>query len=116
MFDLGIEIFDGALDAGSDIFFDDLSTMVFLGDAGVHKLPPTQHKCLQTGLICSWQHGEARPGPLAKRGENAGIDQIGFGEPPDALGEVSDLPRIDACERHALGCERRHDDGLVAAG
>ena len=115
-FDLLIEGLDHALDAGLDVLLADHAEVIFLGHACLHELAATQGKCLQTGLLRARQGGDARPGPLAEGGQQAGIDSIGFGEPADAFGEMPDLAGIYACDRHVLAGQGRHDDQLIATG
>src|SRR5262245_15566016 len=77
-FDLLVEGLDHALDTGLDVLLEDHAEVIFLGNASIDELAATQGKCLQTGLLCARQGGDARPGPLAEGGQHAGIDGIGF--------------------------------------
>ena len=114
--DLVVEVGDVPLGARPDVFLDDPAALVFRRDPGIDELPPVQGERLQTRFCGARQRRDTGPCPFAEGGEDPGVDRVGLGEAADAFGEVTDLARIDACDRHVLGRERRHDRHLVAAG
>ena len=114
MVDLALEEGDVLVDVLDDLGRGALGgmAMVFLGGEHADELAATVAELAKFQDFLGRQRPHHRGDDLAEMGENAGVDDVGFGELAGPLGEVPDLASVDD-DGGQVGCEQSADRSLL---